>query len=178
MGDRIAILDGGELQQIATPLECYHEPANRFVASFLGEPSMNFFDVTLEGDRLVGEAFEYPIDEAVRSDLGGVTDLVFGIRPEAVDLVDAAGDHEFETTVDVVEPMGDENTVYLHFEPDADPDTAATLVATIDGFNRVSEGNTVIAQIPEDAIHLFDRSTGEALHNRSMEDAADQIDLS
>ncbi|MGM0447901.1 MAG: ABC transporter ATP-binding protein [Methanobacteriota archaeon] len=177
MGDRIAILDGGELQQIATPLECYHEPANQFVASFLGEPSMNFFDVTLEGDRLVGDAFEYPIDEGVRSDLGDATDLVLGIRPEAVELVDEDGDHEFGTTVDVVEPMGDENTVYLHFDPDADPETAATLVATIDGFNQVSEGNTVTARIPEDAIHLFDRNTGEALHNRSMEDAADQIDL-
>jgi len=177
MGDRIAILDGGELQQVATPLECYHEPANQFVASFLGEPSMNFFDVTLEGDRLVGEAFEYPIDEGTRSDLGDATDLVLGIRPEAVELVDAAGDHAFDTTVDVVEPMGDENTVYLHFDPDADPETAATLVATIDGFNRVSEGDAVIARIPEDAIHLFDRATGEALHNRSMEDAADQINL-
>lgn len=177
MGDRIAILDGGELQQVATPLECYHEPANRFVASFLGEPSMNFFDVTLEGDRLVGDVFEYPIDEGIQSDLGDATDLILGIRPEAVELVDAAGDHEFETTVDVVEPMGDENTVYLHFDPDADPESAATLVATIDGFNRVSEGDSVIARIPEDAIHLFDRATGEALHNRSMEDAADQIDL-
>ncbi len=177
MGDRIAILDGGELQQVATPLECYHEPSNRFVASFLGEPSMNFFDVTLEGDRLVGDAFEYPIDEGTRSDLGDATDLVLGIRPEAVELVDAAGDHEFDATVDVVEPMGDENTVYLHFDPDADPETAETLVATTDGFNRVSEGDSVIARIPEDAVHLFDRATGEALHNRSMKDAADQIDL-
>ncbi|MDV7350362.1 sn-glycerol-3-phosphate ABC transporter ATP-binding protein UgpC [Halorubrum distributum] len=177
MGDRIAILDGGELQQVATPLECYHEPANQFVASFLGEPSMNFFDVTLEGDRLVGDAFEYPIRENVRADLGDATDLVLGIRPEAVELVDEAGDHEFETTVDVVEPMGDENTVYLHFDPDADPENASALVATIDGFNRVSEGDTVTARIPEDAIHLFDRRTGEALHNRSMKDAADQVDL-
>jgi multiple sugar transport system ATP-binding protein len=177
MGDRIAILDGGELQQIATPLECYHEPANQFVASFLGEPSMNFFDVTFEGDRLVGDAFDYPIDESIRSDLGSATDLVLGIRPEAVQLVDAGGAHEFETIVDVVEPMGDENTVYLHFDPDADPDHAATLVATIDGFNRVSEGDSVIARIPEDAIHLFDRRTGEALHNRSMADAAAQINL-
>ncbi|SFR30446.1 MULTISPECIES: ABC transporter ATP-binding protein [Halorubrum] len=177
MGDRIAILDGGELQQVATPLECYHEPTNQFVASFLGEPSMNFFDVTLEGDRLVGEVFEYSIDESVQSDLGGVTDLRLGIRPEAVELVDEGGEHAFETTVDVVEPMGDENTVYLHFDPDADPETAATLVATIDGFNRVSEGDTVTARVPEDAIHVFDRATGEALHNRSMEDAAAQIDL-
>jgi len=70
MGDRIAILDGGKLQQIASPLKCYHEPANQFVASFLGEPSMNFFDVTLDGDRLVGDVFEYPIGDDVRVDLG------------------------------------------------------------------------------------------------------------
>ncbi|TKX51830.1 TOBE domain-containing protein, partial [Halorubrum sp. SS7] len=69
----------------------------------------------LEGDRLVGEVFEYSIDESVQSDLGGVTDLRLGIRPEAVELVDEGGEHAFETTVDVVEPMGDENTVYLHF---------------------------------------------------------------
>ncbi|PAU83623.1 sugar ABC transporter ATP-binding protein [Halorubrum salipaludis] len=178
MGDRIAILDGGELQQIAEPLKCYHEPANQFVASFLGEPSMNFFDVRLDGDRLVGDVFEYPVGDDVRSDLGETTDLVFGIRPEAVELVEGKSDaHEFEMTVDVVEPMGDENTVYLHFDPDADPESAETLVATIDGFTRVSEGDSVVARIPEDAIHLFDRATGEALHNRSMEDAADQVDL-
>ncbi|RLM52670.1 ABC transporter ATP-binding protein, partial [Halorubrum sp. Atlit-26R] len=96
MGDRIAILDGGELQQIATPLECYHEPANQFVASFLGEPSMNFFDVTREGDRLVGDSFEYPVGAEIRDDIGDVTDLVLGIRPESVELVEAAsGDHDF-----------------------------------------------------------------------------------
>ncbi|EMA57073.1 ABC transporter ATP-binding protein [Halorubrum lipolyticum] len=178
MGDRIAILDGGELQQIASPLKCYHEPANQFVASFLGEPSMNFFDVALDGDRLVGDVFEYPIDDEVRADLGEATDLVLGIRPEAIKLVESKSDaHEFEMTVDVVEPMGDENTVYLHFDPDADPESAETLVATIDGFTRVSEGDSVVARIPQDAIHIFDGLTGEALHNRSMEDAADQVDL-
>ncbi|EMA01703.1 ABC transporter ATP-binding protein [Haloferax denitrificans] len=179
MGDRIAILDGGELQQIATPLECYHEPANQFVASFLGEPSMNFFDVTLEGDRLVGDAFEYPVGAEIRDDVGDVTDLVLGIRPESVELVEAAGgDHDFEMTVDVVEPMGDENTLYLQFDPDADSEGAATLVATTDGLTPVSSGEAVVARIPEEAIHLFDRNTGEALHNRSMEEAAQQIDLS
>ncbi|EMA67024.1 ABC transporter ATP-binding protein [Halorubrum kocurii] len=178
MGDRIAILDGGELQQIASPLKCYHEPANQFVASFLGEPSMNFFDVTLDGNRLVGDVFDYPVADEVRANLGQTTDLVLGIRPEAIELVERKSDaHEFEMTVDVVEPMGDENTVYLHFDPDADPDVAETLVATIDGFTRVSEGDSVVARIPEDAIHVFDRLTGEALHNRSMEDAADQVDL-
>jgi multiple sugar transport system ATP-binding protein len=178
MGDRIAILDSGELQQVATPIECYHEPCNRFVASFLGEPSMNFFDVRLNGNRLIGDLFEYSVGAEIRADVGDARDIALGIRPESIELVDhPAGDHDFETTVDVVEPMGDENTVHLRFDPDADPESAVTLVATIDGFNRVSEGDTVLARIPEEAIHLFDRDTGEALHNRSMEDAAQQINL-
>ena len=65
MGDRIAILDGGRLQQVATPLECYHQPANQFVAGFIGEPSMNFFEMGVEGDRLVAEAFEYPLKDEI-----------------------------------------------------------------------------------------------------------------
>ncbi len=72
MSDRIAILDGGELQQVATPLECYHRPTNRFVAGFIGEPSMNFFDVSLEDGRLVDSdiEFEYPLSSVVRDSVG------------------------------------------------------------------------------------------------------------
>jgi multiple sugar transport system ATP-binding protein len=177
MGDRIVILNDGKLQQISTPLECYHEPANQFVAGFLGEPSMNFFDVTLENGVLRGEAFEYPIDAETEADLGGTTDLVFGIRPEDIELTERANDaHDFETVVDVVEPMGDENTVYLQFAAAAGEDDD-TLVATTDGFTRVTEDDTVVARIPEEAIHLFDRATGEALHNRSLEDDIEAVEL-
>ncbi|MCD2199500.1 sn-glycerol-3-phosphate ABC transporter ATP-binding protein UgpC [Halobacterium sp. KA-4] len=176
MGDRIAILNDGRLQQISTPLECYHKPANKFVAGFLGEPSMNFFDVTLQDGVLRGDSFEYPISSDVQANLGDTTDLVLGIRPEDIELVESAsGDHDFETVVDVIEPMGDENTVYLQFDPDAGED-AETLIASTDGFTRVPEGDEVIAQIPEDAIHIFDRATGDALHNRSLDDA-ETIDL-
>jgi multiple sugar transport system ATP-binding protein len=168
MGDRIAILDGGELQQVATPLECYHEPANVFVAGFLGEPSMNFFDVDFEGETLVADSFEYPVSEEVAADLGGETDLVFGIRPEAIELVaEASGPHDFETEVDVVEPMGDENTVYLTFG-DRDPDDA--VVATTSSMRQFSRGQSVVVRFPEEAIHVFDRRTGEALHNRTIVD--------
>jgi multiple sugar transport system ATP-binding protein len=168
MGDRIAILDGGELQQVATPLECYHEPANVFVAGFLGEPSMNFFDVDFDGETLVADSFEYPVSEEVAADLGGETDLVFGIRPEAIELVgEASGPHDFETEVDVVEPMGDENTVYLTFG-DRDPDDA--VVATTSSMRQFSRGQSVVVRFPEEAIHVFDRRTGEALHNRTIVD--------
>ena len=167
MGDRIAILDGGELQQVATPLECYHEPANVFVAGFLGEPSMNFFDVEREGDRLVADAFDYPVSDALAADIGDETALVLGIRPEAIELVaSAAGPHDFETEVDVVEPMGDENTVYLTLGDE----TERTLVATTSGMRQLGRGQSVVARLPEEAIHVFDRRTGRALHNRTIVD--------
>jgi multiple sugar transport system ATP-binding protein len=167
MGDRIAILDGGELQQVATPLECYHEPANVFVAGFLGEPSMNFFDVNRKGDTLVADAFDYPVSDALAADVGDETELVLGIRPEAIELVaSAAGPHDFETQVDVVEPMGDENTVYLTLGDE----TERTLVATTSGMRQLSRGQSVVARLPEEAVHVFDRRTGRALHNRTVVD--------
>jgi multiple sugar transport system ATP-binding protein len=173
MGDRIAILDGGQLQQVATPLQCYHEPANQFVAGFIGEPSMNFFDVTREGDALVAEVFEFPLSPAIQQSLAdtGTDQFVLGVRPEAVELVaEAVHDYDYETVVDVVEPMGDENTVYLEFEG-----TAEALVATTSGMLRIREGEHAVARIPDDAVHVFDATTGEALHNRdvSQEEPAD-----
>jgi multiple sugar transport system ATP-binding protein len=170
MGDRIAILDGGELQQVATPLECYHEPANVFVAGFLGEPSMNFYDVDYRDGRLVGEAFDYPVSDELAAELDGHTELVLGVRPESIELVGTASlETDFETVVDVVEPTGDENTVYLTFAgSDAGIDGNA-LVATTSGLRQVQSGQSVVARIPERTIHLFDRSTGRAIHNRSLE---------
>ena len=173
MGDRIAILDDGRLQQVGTPLECFHQPANRFVAGFIGEPSMNFFDVERRGDELVADRFSYPLSEATAAQLGDATELTLGVRPSDVELVDAPGETAFETTVDVVEPMGNENNVYLAF--DATSDDPDTFVATVGGMDRVETGQTVAARFPESALHLFDRASGEALRNRELADA-DEID--
>jgi multiple sugar transport system ATP-binding protein len=179
MGDRIAILDDGKLQQVGTPLECYHEPRNLFVAGFIGEPPMNFFDVDLRDDRLVGANFEYPLSEPTLTDVRGHDRLVLGIRPEDVELraptgMDARAEsetrHDFPTTVDVVEPLGNENQVHLAFETESRDEAAAEeLVATVSGMRRVEPREDVLARIPGDAIHLFDRETGEALHNRELE---------
>ena len=168
MGDRIAILDGGRLQQVGTPLECYHEPANRFVAGFIGEPSMNFFEMEVQGDRLVGNEFTYPLSDHLRRNLGDTTHLTLGVRPEDIELVETVeNEHDYETTVDVVEPMGNENQVYLLF--DADENTHETFVASVSGMRRVEAGQPAIARIPEEVIHLFDTDTGEALRNRQLE---------
>ena len=176
MGDRIAILDGGELQQVATPMECYHEPANTFVAGFIGEPSMNFFDVTLEGATLVGDHFDYQLSDDTLADVQGHDDLVFGIRPENVGIVeDASGTHAYPAVVDVVEPQGNENTVHLHFADE--PGDESSFTATVDGMRSLNWGEKVGVELPEDAIHLFDAATGDALHNRNLKnvDAIEQI---
>ena len=184
MGDRVAILNDGKLQQVATPLEAYHEPANQFVASFVGEPSMNFFETEFQDDRLVHDNFEYPLTEDVREKLGDTGHVTLGIRPEDIELVDTVdGDHDFRTVVDVVEPVGSGNNVYLAFEgtegdtTELDLDEAdiegesRTFVATIGGLRHVEAGQPAVARIPEEAIHLFDSDTGRALRNRSLENA-------
>ncbi|MFB6118453.1 ABC transporter ATP-binding protein [Halosegnis sp.] len=169
MGDRVAILNDGRLQQVGTPLECYHQPANRFVAGFIGEPSMNFFEVERQGTRLVADRFSYPLSESLRAELGDRTDLTLGIRPEDIELgAETDGKDVFETVVDVVEPMGNENNVYLAFDERADE--PETFVATVGGMSRIEAGQPVTARFPEAAIHLFDRTTGEAVHNRDLAD--------
>jgi multiple sugar transport system ATP-binding protein len=186
MGDRIVVLNDGRLQQVGTPLECYHEPANRFVAGFIGEPSMNFFETEREGEALVSEEFTYPLSAETREAVGDAREVTLGVRPEDIEVVESAEtDHDFATVVDVVEPVGDGNNIYLAFE-DHDDTTSApvgespeeeitmdledsrTFVATISGLRQVAAGSQVYARIPEDAIHLFDAGSGRALRNRVL----------
>ncbi|MFB6268620.1 MAG: ABC transporter ATP-binding protein [Halobacterium sp.] len=175
MGDRIAILDEGELQQVGTPLECYHEPANLFVAGFIGEPSMNTFEVDVEGDRLVGDRFEYALDDRHRGALDGHDRVVFGIRPEDVEVDDAsATGHQYDVDVDVVEPKGDENYVHMRFA--SEPEDAPTFTATIGGLRQATAGESATVRFPPEAIHLFDADSGDAILNRSLEDA-EGVDL-
>ncbi|WP_306058108.1 ABC transporter ATP-binding protein [Natronococcus wangiae] len=180
MGDRIVILDDGELQQVGTPLECYHEPANVFVADFVGEPAMNFFDVTRrdadgEGAVLVGEHLEYAVSDDVSATIGDRSEVVLGVRPEDVGIEIGDGErrredgHAVPATVTVVEPTGDENIVYLALGEGDGEHEGETAIATIDGMSRIGSGERVAAYIPEDAIHVFDAKTGEALHNRRVE---------
>ena len=167
MGDRIAILNDGELQQVSTPLECYEKPNNQFVAGFIGDPAMNFFDVRLEGGRLVGPGFEYPLSDRVRSDLDGTTELVLGVRPEDILVQDRPEDeHDFDAVVNVVEPHGNINDVHLLFAGREDREEAMFTMATRQ-LTTAESGTAVTVRFPEEAIHVFDRATGEALHHRT-----------
>ncbi|MEY7848418.1 ABC transporter ATP-binding protein [Natrarchaeobius sp. A-rgal3] len=163
MGDRIAILNAGELCQIGSPLECYHYPDSRFVASFIGSPSMNFIDGKIEhadeGATIRTSAFEYALgEETVDRITDPVTDVVLGIRPEDIRVATGADDG-IRADVSVTEPVGERTYVYLDIG-----DVSCT--ASIPGDSTYEPGETIEIVIPEDRIHLFDRDTDEAILNR------------
>jgi multiple sugar transport system ATP-binding protein len=169
MGDRIAILNGGELQQVGSPLECYHRPANRFVAGFIGSPGMNFFDAqrrTLSGEVVLEhEEFEYVLTEAAAADIDEVRSdsLVIGIRPEDIRVVDEPTRNSITINVDVIEPLGDVNHVIFSVG-------GTSYTATLEGDYPVSVGDELELLFPEGKIHIFDSETGEALKHREMDD--------
>lgn len=170
MSDRIVVLNDGRLQQVGTPMECYHEPANEFVAGFIGSPSMNFLEVTYrggrDGPRLVHDAFEYELSAETADALGVVGDgdpLTMGIRPEDVALVRAGERNAITTEVDVVEPLGESSYVYITVGDQL-------LTTSFDGNLPISAGDDLTVRFPEDRIHLFDGRTGEAVKNREKPD--------
>jgi len=163
MADRIVILDQGTLQQIGAPKQVYHEPVNRFVANFIGSPSMNFVDVELvrnaDGSgRLVGDDFDYEVSSRLLQPLDETTSEVeFGIRPENVRIdPDAPTEKSLETTVDVVEIVGSDNFIYLEL---AGKEFRVRTPSEVEP----AEGDPVRITFDEDDIHLFDSASGEAL---------------
>jgi multiple sugar transport system ATP-binding protein len=168
MGDRIAVLNEGSLQQVDTPLGVYHRPANLFVAGFIGEPSMNFFTSSLVNDTLENEHFEYSLSYDIHSKIQREKTVVLGIRPEDVQITNStSGENTFSATIDVVEPRGNENTVHIYF--DKKESQSKTLAATTDGMRQLDTGEQVGVHFPEDAIHIFDANSGNAIHNRKIE---------
>jgi multiple sugar transport system ATP-binding protein len=123
LGDRVAIMRAGELQQVGTPMELYNQPVNLFVAGFIGSPSMNFLPATLEGDTLKLPMADVQLPRERREAMGRIDEskpLIAGIRPEDFEdagVVGGNGGTTFKTRIDVLEAMGSE--FYAHFTIDA-----------------------------------------------------------
>jgi multiple sugar transport system ATP-binding protein len=159
MGDRIAIMNDGELQQVGTAEEVYRSPTNEFVANFIGSPSINLLTATVEGDLLKGPGgFSYRLDDP--SPVEGYDRVRVGIRPEDMTLVEDG----IAASVTVVEPMGNENFCYMEM---GDVD----LTARIDSSLRPSPDETVQFGFEETALYLFDPETGQSL--KTMTDETD-----
>ena len=170
MGDRLVVLNHGELQQVGTPLECFYRPTNRFVAGFLGSPSMNFFEGTVEDGTFHADGFDYDLTEQMQSSVGDLTALTLGVRPEDLSLDEEATDDEFEAVVEVVEPMGSVSYVYLRA---AGQDHDRTFIAETDGQRPIAEGQRVGVGIPSRDVHLFDAGSGETVHQRKLDAEAE-----
>jgi multiple sugar transport system ATP-binding protein len=172
MGDRLVVLNYGELQQVGTPLECFYRPQNRFVAGFIGSPSMNFFEGEVaDGGTLVCDGFEYELSERMRSNVGDRAAVTIGARPEDIELHDDAVDtNGFEVVVDVVEPMG--SISYVYIQP-VDQSHEETFVVEIDGQRPISEGQRLYAHFPPEDVHLFDTKSGETIHQRKLNEDAE-----
>jgi len=166
MGTRIAVLNAGRLMQIDTPFNLYHNPANVFVAGFIGSPSMNFFDASIiqtdKGLAVDTGIFQITIpqnrQEIVKKYLG--KKVVFGIRPE--DIHDQSltpaniNPQSVEATIDVVEQMGNEMIVYLE-------EGSKNFIGRLDPRTQARVGNRMNVVINVDNIHLFDAQTEESL---------------
>jgi multiple sugar transport system ATP-binding protein len=198
LGDRVAVMRSGLLQQVGTPGELYHRPNNLFVAGFIGSPAMNFLPGRVENDALRTSLGDFPLTDALRRELEGANtarDVIVGIRPENFEdaaLVPAANRARgitFKTTIDVLESIGSDVFVYFARGRDervsaaeldelaadsGSADTGAdaeTVTARLDAATRVREGAEAELWADGAAIHVFDPATGRNLSLASMADA-------
>jgi multiple sugar transport system ATP-binding protein len=162
MADRIAVMKDGILHQVADPLTLYNHPVNRFVASFIGSPSMNFIEGNVEGGVFRAPGFAVPMKGRLEpvADRSGPATL--GIRPEDIDLAGEEGipaspgeDGSVVGSAESVEPMG--NEVLLHADV-----SGTSLLARIGPELLPRVGATYRLRIDPGRAHLFDPRTGEA----------------
>ena len=160
MGDRIAVMRDGILQQVGSPPELYTRPVNKFVAAFIGSPAMNVAMVHADDGTLkMGSA---------RLDLTGARakaaterkgrELEIGFRPEDLQIANGAGDHDvrFPAKVEVVEYLG--NQELLHADAEGNK-----VVALVPSDKEVKVGDNIEFSIPTNKLHLFDPETEESL---------------
>ncbi|HEX2397124.1 MAG TPA: sn-glycerol-3-phosphate ABC transporter ATP-binding protein UgpC [Solirubrobacteraceae bacterium] len=187
LGDRVAVMRQGMLQQVDTPMELYTRPRNLFVAGFIGSPAMNFMPATVEGESLRLPMADVPVPPEARAGVNGRT-LIAGVRPESFEDAALVGEARergttFRARIEVLESMGSE--LYAHFTvAGAQPVESAQLrelaedagaeevpssgeegriVARLDPASGVKEGQEAELWVDASRVHLFDADSGESL---------------
>ena len=183
MSDRIAVLDTGQLQQIAPPLVCYNEPANRFVATFIGSPSMNTIEGEITNDGFASTYGQVAVEfDPTAFGLTPGQSVTLGVRPEDVYVTTLVDDLAHPTAPvptrsDVLEPMGDEIFVYLvtedvpeggSMEEGSDP---GEILMSVDPDSDIQEEQEMDVILDRSKIHLFDED-GEAITHGLVETPA------
>jgi multiple sugar transport system ATP-binding protein len=190
LGDRIAVMRAGVLQQVGTPAKLYGRPVNLFVAGFIGSPSMNFLPGELDGDTVKLPIGAMPIPESIRRSLqagpgGGRRGVVAGLRPENFDdatiVADKSRGITFKAKIDVLESMGSEFYAYFAVEcervsaeelqeiardtgsADLPQQEGNQVVARLDAASRLREGEEAELWFNPEHLHLFNPDNGESL---------------
>jgi len=163
MGDRIAVMRDGVLQQLDTPQGLYDHPANVFVAGFIGSPAMNLFPVDVleeEGLTLRSDGLAFPVPRHLREALQAYTgkQVVLGVRPEDIreERVPGSVAMSLNAQVDVVEPLGSDAYVYLMAG-------TTTLIARVDGRTALEPGDSVTVWVDGPRLHAFDPASEASL---------------
>jgi multiple sugar transport system ATP-binding protein len=189
LGDRLAVMRSGILQQVGSPHELYANPVNLFVAGFIGSPAMNFMAGTLEEGGVSTSIGRLPLSPQLRQALesgNSGRQVIVGIRPEDIEdasLVQAADQAKgvkFRATIDVVESMGSDVFIYFTQESgltaktdqladlaadsgSAEPGSAETVTARLDPTTQIKEGDSAELWADVSSMHIFDPDNGENL---------------
>ncbi len=166
MGQRIAVMSQAKLQQVGAPQELYDHPLNKFVAGFIGSPSMNFLPVELTGSgenvELRSDGLTVALPPSCRAAVGATigSRFILGIRPEHLDVVSSGGpEGTAQAKADVVEYLGNEELLHVIV-------AGVDIVAVVSAERNVRPGDIVTLHVPLAKIHLFD-ATSEASLLRS-----------
>ena len=175
LGERVAVLNRGVIQQVDTPGELYNRPANTFVATFIGSPAMNFLRVRVSGGvvELAAHRFELPTRALDRLE-GDEGEILLGLRPEhffdpRVAANETGGNH-VPVRVELTEQLGSETLIYFRVDgieaeqaSEGEVELGGALVARLDPRTHAAPGEQITLGIDLERAHFFDSATGNAL---------------
>ena len=172
MGDRIAVLKDGILQQVGTPREMYDKPANDFVAGFIGSPAMNLGRFAVEGDVATLGAAKIQLSsatvDAIKPEDGGK--VAIGFRPESLEVVSAEDEHSIPVRLSFVEELGSDAYIYGELVGAEDSEEklgsgedSSQIIVRVPPRTAPEPGETVYVRIKPGEEHIFSASTGERL---------------
>ncbi|GAA4755385.1 diacetylchitobiose ABC transporter ATP-binding protein MsiK [Nocardioides endophyticus] len=157
MGDRVAVMKDGYLQEVDTPLGLYDRPVNLFVAGFIGSPAMNLLEAhAKDGKAQIGD-YVVPVDPAASSKMEG--SITVGVRPEAWRIVGNSQDG-MPVKVTVVEDLGSDAFVYGTSGVEGTPNN---IIIRVNGRDHVQKGETVYVTTDPQNVHVFDTESGARL---------------
>ncbi len=180
MGSRIVVMKLGFVQQIGSPQYLYEHPVNKFVAGFLGQPQMSFFECKMErGVLTLSNGQKYPLSQEVLSKLVPTVEgqeLWLGVRSENIHLASPTDKNAFDCKVVALEELGSETILYGSLDLNvnktvlSEENTGYNLIAKLSARSHVEIDSVVKIKFDDDAIHLFDKETEISLYKDSQKD--------